>query len=350
MKKNILITGWTWYIGSHWVVAFEEAWYKCVIIDNLSNSSKDTLIWIEKILWYKIDFFEVDLRDKNWLEEIFKKYNFDWVIHFAWLKAVWESCEKTFLYYDNNIVWSLNLFECMEKYNVKNIIFSSSATVYDSSNFVWNIWVNENWITWNCSNPYWTTKFILEQILRDLANFANFRVINLRYFNPIWAHKSWYLWENPAWIPNNLLPFIMKVATWELEVLSVFWNDYNTIDGSWVRDYIDVVDLIDGHLKAYEKINNQSLTLPLSIMEENKNVWFFEVYNLWTGKWVSVLEMIKASEDVIWEKINYEIVWRRPWDLASVFCTPEKALKELWWKAKISLRESLENSWRFYRK
>lgn len=336
MKKTILITGWTWYIWSHAVVAFEQKWYKCVIVDDLVNSSVETLNSIEKIIWYKPDFFEVDLRDKDKLKEVFSKYNFDWVIHFAWLKAVWESCEKPLEYHDNNIVWSLKLFELMDEFLVKNIIFSSSATVYEASNFVWNKWVSESWTTWNTINPYGTTKFILEQILRDLANYSWFRVMNLRYFNPIWAHMSWLIWENPNWIPNNLLPYIMKVATWELEILSVFWDDYDTIDWTWVRDYIDVVDLIDWHLKAYEKISWED--------------WFFEIYNLWTGKWTSVLEIIKESEKVIWEKINYKIVWRRSWDLASVFCNPEKAEKELGWKAKISLRESLKNSWKFYNK
>lgn len=337
-KRVILITWWTWYIWSHAVVSFEQAWYKCVIVDNLVNSSSNTLDWIEQILWYRPDFFELDLRDRDALEEIFKKYDFDWVIHFAWLKAVWESCNTPLEYHDNNIVWSLRLFECMEKFNVKNIIFSSSATVYEMTkrSVSLKIGLNEEDITWNTTNPYWTTKFILEQILKDLASFSNFRVMNLRYFNPIWAHKSGLLWEEPNGIPNNLLPYIMKVATWELEILSVFWNDYDTIDWTWVRDYIDVLDLIDWHLKAYQKI-----------FWEN---WFFNIYNLGTGRWISVLEIIKESEKVIWKNINYKIVWRRDWDLASVFCNPSKALNELWWETKVSLKESLENSWKFYNK
>jgi len=262
-KKNILITGWTGYIGSHWVVAFEQAGYKTVIVDNLVNSTLDALDWIEKILGYRPDFFDIDLRDKDKLEEVFKKYDFDWVIHFAGLKAVWESCEKPLKYFDNNIVWSIKLFECMEKYSVKNIIFSSSATVYKSPFLISHHgreettrWFNESDVTWNTTNPYWTTKFLLEQILIDLSKFSGFNVINLRYFNPVWAHKSWFLWEDPEWIPNNLLPFIMKVASWELDELKVFGDDYETIDGTWVRDYIDVVDLIDGHLKSYEKITS----------------------------------------------------------------------------------------------
>jgi len=338
MKKTILITWWTGYIWSHAVVTFEEAWYKIVIVDNLSNSSLETLNWIEKIIWYKPDFFEVDLRDKEKLKEVFEKYDFDWVLHFAWLKAVWESCEKPLDYFDNNIVWSLRLFECMQEFWVKNIIFSSSATVYDSVIYEKQDFsgVIENDIVWNTSNPYGTTKFLLENILNDLSKFAWFNVINLRYFNPIWAHSSWFIWEDPDWIPNNLLPFIMKVANWELEKLRVFWDDYETIDGTWVRDYIDVVDLIDGHLKAYELIENLDFT------------WFIDTFNLWVGKWISVLEMIKFSEEITWKKINYEIVARREWDLASVFCNPKKARNILNWKSKTSLEDSLRNSWKFY--
>ncbi len=334
MKKTILITWWTGYIWSHWVVAFEQAWYKTVIIDNLSNSSISTLDWIEKILWYKPDFFEVDLRDIESMDTIFNKYNFDWVVHFAWLKAVGESCDKPLEYFDNNIVWSLKLFELMNKYDVKNIIFSSSATVYDSTNFVNWKGVLENGITWNTTNPYWTTKYLLEQILMDLSKFSWFKVMNLRYFNPIWAHNSGYLWEDPFGIPNNLLPYIMKVANGELKQLQIFGSDYDTIDGTWVRDYIDVVDLIDGHLKAYEKISGTE--------------WFFKVYNLWVGKWVSVLEMLKESEQVTWKNIDYKLVDRRPGDVAQVFCDPSKALNELWWNSETSLENSLMNSWKFY--
>ncbi len=373
MKKTILITGWTGYIGSHWVVAFEQAWYKTVIVDNLVNSSLKSLDWIEKILWYKPDFYNVDLRtslqpspleergqvekinyidwkEVKWnfsLEEVFKKYGFDWVIHFAWLKAVWESCEKPLEYFDNNIVWTIKLFEVMEKFWVKNIIFSSSATVYDSrvyedKNFSWAV---ETDLTWNTTNPYGTTKFITEQILRDLSSFSGFRVANLRYFNPIWAHESWVIWEDPAWIPNNLLPYIMKVATWELEKLKVFWWDYPTIDWTWVRDYIDVVDLIEGHLKSYEKITSPQPS-PLGEREQGQ----FEVYNLWVGRGISVLEMVEVARKVTWKEISYEIVERRSWDLAEVYCNPNKAKKELNWEAKISLEDSLKNSWKFYNK
>ncbi len=388
MKKTILITWWTGYIWSHWVVAFQQAWYKTVIVDNLVNSSLKSLDWIEKILWYKPDFYNIDLRtspqlstpghsllsfqdnspcpledreqvkninyidwkEVKWdfnLEEVFKKYDFDWVIHFAWLKAVGESCEKPLEYFDNNIVWTIKLFELMEKYTVKNVVFSSSATVYKPESISP---LFETTDTWNTSNSYWTTKFITEQILRDLARFSNFRVMNLRYFNPIWAHPSWFIWEDPAWIPNNLLPYIMKVATGELENLKVFWDDYPTVDGTWVRDYIDVVDLIEGHLKAYERIKK----IPLSNFppegERIATKWFFETYNLWVGRWVSVLEMVDVARKITWKEIPYEIVERRSWDLAEVYCNPDKAKKELGWEARTTLEDSIKNSWKFYNK
>jgi UDP-glucose 4-epimerase len=330
MKKIILITGWIWYIWSHWVVAFEQAWYKTVIIDNLYNSSIKTLNWIEKIIWYKPDFFELDLRNKKKLEEVFKKYNFDWVLHLAWLKAVGESCEKPLEYFDNNIWWSILLFNLMKKYNVLNMVFSSSATVYDKVN---KSPINESMLIWQTTNPYWTTKLLTEKILEDLSKFSDFNVINLRYFNPIWAHESWYIWEDPEWIPNNLLPYILKVARWDLKEVWVFWNDYDTIDGTWVRDYIDVVDLINGHLKAYNNICR-----------------WFNTYNLWVGRWVSVLEMINKTEKISWKKINYKILDRRNWDLWEVFCDASKAEIELWWKAKVSLENSLKNSWKFINK
>jgi UDP-glucose 4-epimerase len=186
---------------------------------------------------------------------------------------------------------------------------------------------------WKTTNPYWKTKFLIEQILEDLSKFSWFNVINLRYFNPIWAHFSWFLWETSVWKPNNLMPFIMKVAKWELEEIKVFWDDYDTPDWTWVRDYIDVVDLVEWHLKAYENI-----------------LKWFNVYNLWMGKWISVLEVIKKTEDIIWRKIKFKIEGRRNWDLANVYCNAWKSEKELCWKAKINLEESIRNSWKFYNK
>lgn len=331
--KTFLLTGWTWYIGSHWAVELLKLWQNVIIIDNLSNSKKETINKIKQITWKEPKFYKWDLKNKQDLEKIFKENKIDFVIHFAWSKAVWESCEKPFKYYENNIIWSLNLFEIMDKYNVKNIIFSSSATVYDS---ISKPPLEENDIAWNTTNPYWTTKFIIENILRDLANHKNFRVVNLRYFNPIWADSSWLIWENPNDIPNNLLPYVMKVANWELEEIRVFWNDYYTRDWTWERDYIHVVDLIKWHIKSIEYIENNK-----------SEKWFFEVFNLWTWKSTSVLEIIDITKEITWKNIKYKIVWRRTWDLAKSYCNPKKANEILWWEANYDVKQAIKDSWNF---
>ena len=352
---TLLITWWLGYIGSHAVVEFEKAGYKTVIVDNLSNSKIEVLGRIEKILWYRSKFYKVDLLDKSWLEKVFKENKFDWVLHFAGLKAVWESCEKPILYFQNNISGSLNLFELMDKYRVKNIIFSSSATVYDVKSLpedaveiIWNDFILKRWLretdpVWNTTNPYWRTKFIIEQILQDLAKFAWFKVISLRYFNPIWAHPSGLLWEDPRWIPNNLMPYIMKVLKWELNYLKIFWWDWPTKDWTWVRDYIDIMDLIEGHLAAWKYLESRGLK-----SNKRSEEIFLEIFNLWVWRWVSVLEMVKLVEKVSGKKVPYKIVERRPGDLAEVWCDASKAEKELWWKAKRSLEESIESMLRFY--
>lgn len=345
MSKNLLITWWLWYIGSHAVVAFEEAWYKTIIVDNLDNSDLSTLGNVEKILWYKPDFFEVDIRDVEKMEEIFKKYNFDWVVHFAWLKAVWESCKKPLKYFDNNVVGSIKLFELMQRYEVKNLIFSSSATVYNWENL---LPYEENMSVWKTSNPYWTTKFLIEKILEDLARFSGFRVVNLRYFNPIWAHHSGLIWENPEWIPNNLFPFIMKVVSWELPELKVFWGDYDTKDGTGIRDYIDINDLVEGHLRAYELLEKwQGRWYLNDSISSTEWQGLFETFNLGVWKGVSVLELVKVCEEIIWKKIPYEIVPRRAGDLAEVYCNPNKAKEILGWETKVSIEESVKNGLRF---
>ena len=339
-----------WYIGSHWVVAFEQAWYKTIIVDNLSNSCLKTLRIISELIWYTPKFYETDLRDKDWLEEIFKKNKIDWVIHFAWLKVPFESQEKSILYFQNNITWSLNVFEIMEKYKVKNIVFSSSANTYCTSNVPP---IKEDCIQ-STTNPYWTTKLLIEKILEDLSKFAWFNVINLRYFNPIWAHPSWLLWELPDWIPNNLFPFIFKVLTWELKELNVFGWDYDTRDGTWVRDYIDVCDLVDAHILAYEKLNNITHPYHTSSTSINTNgrlnieEWYFNNYNVWIGRGITVLEAIKTTEKVFGKKVNYKIIERRMWDIPISFCDTNKIKNELWFEQKVSLEESLKNSWKFY--
>lgn len=336
MKKIILITGGTGYIGSHGVVAFEEAGYKTVIIDNLYNSSKETLDGIEKIIGYTPDFYEVDLRDKEKLQEIFEKYDFDGVLHFAGLKSPFESQSQSILYFQNNLSGSLNLFECMEQFGVKNIVFSSSANTYCTSNIPPILEEAPQ----STTNPYGTTKLLIEKILKDLSQFSSFRVVSLRYFNPIWAHSSWFLWEKIDSTPNNLLPYILKVALWEIDSVKVFWDDYDTIDGTGIRDYIDVVDLIDWHVKAYQFLE----------WNQQESGIFFESINLWTGKWTSVLEMIQSCESVAKKCIKYRVESRREWDIPVSFCSPKKAKNLFWWEAKTSIEESIKNSLRFYEK
>ena len=308
--KTILLTWATWYIGSHWAVALLENWYNVIIIDNLSNSSKSSLKAIEKITWKKPKFYEIDLRNKEKLESVFKENKIDSVIHFAWAKAVWESCELPFYYYDNNITWSLKLFELMDKYEVKNIIFSSSATVYRPE---LEAPFSEETPTGNTTNPYWTTKLIIENILRDLSNHKWFNIINLRYFNPVWAHSSGLIWEDPNDKPNNLLPFILKVASWELEQIQVFWDDYPT-----------------------KECRGESCIHPI-----------YEEINLWTWTPTSVLEMIDITEEIIWRKLDYKITKRRTWDIAISYCNPKKAKEILDWEAKKSIFDAISDSWNF---
>ena len=327
----LLLTWWTGYIWSHAAVVLIEAGYDIVILDNLSNSSRDVLDSIKTITWKKPVFYEADLRDKESIKKVFHENKINWVIHFAGLKAVWESCDKPYEYYENNVVGSNNLFEVMEEYNCKNIIFSSSATVYDPYQIPP---FTEDTITWNTTNPYGTSKLIIENMLRDLANHRGFKVANLRYFNPVWAHESGLIGEDPNDIPNNLLPYIMKVASGELSELSVFWDDYETIDGTWVRDYIHVVDLVEAHLSAWKWL--ETIEKPI-----------FEPINLWTGAGTSVFEMIIITEEIIWRRLPYKITPRRNWDIASAYCNPEKAKKLLWWEANMTVEEAVRDSWNF---
>ncbi|MBS9784277.1 GDP-mannose 4,6-dehydratase, partial [Candidatus Gracilibacteria bacterium] len=295
---------------------------------------------------------------------IFTENDIDTVVHFAGLKAVGESCEKPFLYYENNIVGSLHLFEMMEKNDVKNIIFSSSATVYDT--FRDKAPFSETNITGNTTNPYGTTKFILENILRDLAYHKNFNVINLRYFNPIGAHKSGLIGEDPNDIPNNLLPYVMKVAVGELEYLQVFGGDYHTKDGTGERDYIHVVDLAEAHFDAFLYLEDsesssegqnfvipdsdpESINIELGDPEINSGgqMKIYEEINIGTGVSTSVFEIIKITDEVIGKPLPYKVVGRRAGDVDMVYCEAEKAEKLLNWKAKLSVREAIEDQYNF---
>ncbi len=327
---NILVTGGAGYIGSHTVVELEQAGMHAIVLDNLSNSSKKSLDRVEKIVGKKIPFYEADILDRAALEEIFNKEKIDAVIHFAGLKAVGESVAKPWEYYENNIAGTLTLVDVMRKHNVKNIIFSSSATVYGDPAFVP---ITEQCPKGQCTNPYGWTKSMLEQILMDIQKAdPQWNVILLRYFNPIGAHKSGTIGENPNGIPNNLMPYITQVAVGKRPELGVFGNDYNTHDGTGVRDYIHVVDLALGHVKALKKI------------EENVGL---KIYNLGTGTGYSVLDVVKNFEEASGVKIPYSIKPRRAGDIDSCYSDAGLAKKELGWEAQYGIKEMCEDSWRW---
>jgi UDP-glucose 4-epimerase len=307
-----------------------EAGYDVVVVDNLCNSSKESLKRVAAIVGKEIPFYEADIRDAEALTRIFEKEDISAVIHFAGLKAVGESVAKPLEYYDNNIAGTLVLCDVMRKAGVKNIIFSSSATVYGDPAF---IPITEECPKGQCTNPYGWTKSMLEQILTDLHTAdEEWNVVLLRYFNPVGAHKSGTIGENPKGIPNNLMPYITQVAVGKREFLGVFGNDYDTHDGTGVRDYIHVVDLADGHVKALRKI------------EEKAGVC---VYNLGTGNGYSVLDMVHAFEKACGHELPYKILDRRPGDVAACYADPAKAKEELGWVAKRNLEEMCEDSWRW---
>lgn len=328
--ETILITWWLWYIGSHTAVVFAEAWYKIVIVDNLSNTDISVLSKIEKLIGTEIPFYQLDIRDREWLEKVFKEHQIDGVIHFAAKKAVGESCEMPFVYYDNNILWSLSLFETMANHGVKKIVFSSSATVYDPQGTPPFVETDRL----NTTNPYGTTKLVIEYLLKDLSANKWFEVVCLRYFNPIGAHPSWLLGENPNGIPNNLLPYIFKVASGELPEVKIFGNDYATSDGTGVRDYIHVMDLAEAHISAYKRSWLQK----------------FEVFNVWTGQWTSVLQLVELVEHITGQKVPSTIVSRRSGDVAVSLANPQKANDILWWKASRSIEDGIRDGWHFIQK
>ena len=327
---KILVTGGAGYIGSHTCVELLNQGYQIVVVDNLSNSSKESLKRVEEITGKEIPFYQVDLLDRKALEKVFEENQIDSVIHFAGLKAVGESVEKSLEYYHNNITGTLILCEVMRKYEVKDIVFSSSATVYGNPAF--------NPITEDCpkgeiTNPYGHTKSMLEQILMDLQQSdSQWNVVILRYFNPIGAHESGRIGEDPKGIPNNLLPYIAQVAVGRLECLGVFGDDYDTPDGTGVRDYIHVVDLAIGHVKAIEKLKDKEGV---------------SIYNLGTGVGYSVMDVVKAFEKASGVPIQYQIKPRRSGDIATCYADPTKAKGELGWEAKRGLLKMCEDSWRW---
>lgn len=326
--QTILVTGGAGFIGSHTCVELLDAGYGVVVVDNLCNSSKESLKRVEKITGKSVKFYETDINDREGMQKVFDENEISSVIHFAGLKAVGESVVKPWEYYENNIGGTLTLVDVMRKNNVKNIIFSSSATVYGNPAV---IPITEECPKGTCTNPYGWTKSMLEQILSDIQKADNeWNVILLRYFNPIGAHKSGMLGENPNGIPNNLMPYITQVAVGKLPKLGVFGDDYDTPDGTGVRDYIHVVDLADGHVKALKKI------------DENAGLC---IYNLGTGNGYSVLDIVKNFEAATGVKIPYEIKPRRAGDIATCYADATKAKEELGWQARYGIREMCADSW-----
>ena len=327
---SILITGGAGYIGSHTLIELHKAGYDFIVYDNLSNSSKESLNRVSKIINQDIKFEEGDIRDKNSLEEVFKKYKIDSVIHFAGLKAVGESVEQPLKYYDNNVNGTLVLLEVMKQFNCKKLVFSSSATVYGDP---LTTPIKENFPTGATTNPYGRTKYFIEEMLKDLHISDNsFQIVVLRYFNPVGAYETGTIGEDPNGIPNNLMPFISQTAVGKREYLSVFGGDYDTFDGTGVRDYIHVVDLAFGHVKAIDYLNSKNEINPL-------------IVNLGTGKGYSVLQMIKAFEEASGKKVPYKIVDRRAGDIASCFADPSYAKEVLNWEASRTIEDMCKDSW-----
>lgn len=328
--KNVLITGGAGYIGSHVAVELLNKNYKVIVYDNLTNSSKISVKRVEEITGKNIIFYEADILDEKKLSEVFEKENIDVVIHCAALKAVGESVKKPLEYYHNNISGTLSLLKIMRKYSCKNIIFSSSATVYGDPE---KVPITEDFPKGICTNPYGWTKSMMEQIMTDLQKSdPEWKVVLLRYFNPIGAHESGKIGEDPQGIPNNLLPYITQVAVGKLDYLRVFGDDYDTVDGTGVRDYIHVVDLAKGHVLSVDKIDKLEGV---------------SIINLATGNGYSVLEVLKAFEKACGKKISYKIVERREGDIAKCFADASKAYEVLGWKAEKGIDEMCEDSWRW---
>nr|WP_152911079.1 UDP-glucose 4-epimerase GalE [Streptococcus phocae] len=332
MMANILVTGGAGFIGSHTCIELLKADHTVVIVDNLSNSKKASIDTVERLTAKKVTFYNEDICNEQALENIFSKEQIDSVIHFAGLKSVGESSEKPLSYYENNVVGTLTLLKVMTKYNCRNLIFSSSATVYGNPE---KVPIKEEFPL-SVTNPYGRTKLILEDILKDIFTADHsWKIIVLRYFNPIGAHESGDLGEDPFGIPNNLLPYVTQVAIGKLAYVNVFGSDYPTKDGTGVRDYIHVVDLARGHVAALSQMIKPGI---------------FRVYNLGTGKGYSVLDIIKTMSDVIGKDIPYKISKRRPGDIAICYADPSKANLELGWQARYDIKQMCQDAWRWQKK
>lgn len=328
-KKTILITGGTGYIGSHTAVQLLEADYQVIMLDNLSNSKADVVQRVEKISGKKVSFIQGDIRDDQCLHQVFQNYPIDAVIHFAGLKAVGEGQSQPMRYYDNNVSGSLSLFQAMQSFGVKTLLFSSSATVYGDD----GVGKYHEQSALSPSNVYGQTKYMVEQILRDIqAIDASWRVGILRYFNPVGAHPSGYIGEDPNGIPNNLMPYIAKVASGELTHLNVFGNDYPTPDGTGLRDYIHIQDLAAGHLESLR-----------FMLEKNTSI----TVNLGTGQPHSVLELVHAFEQVTEQSVPYQITQRRAGDVAICYADPSLAKTLMGWQAKYNIQQMCADTWRW---
>ncbi len=326
--QTILVTGGSGYIGSHTVLELLNKNYNVVVVDNLSNSSYESLRRVQKLTGKTVTFYENDIRDTEALEKIFSAHQFDAVIHFAAFKAVGESCKLPLKYYENNISGTVNLLKVMDKFGVKKIIFSSSATVYGTPE---KLPLDEN-CHLSTTNPYGATKLMMENIMTDVWKADNeWNIILLRYFNPVGSHESGLIGEDPKGIPNNLMPYVAQVASGKLQCINVFGNDYDTPDGTGVRDYIHVVDLALGHIAAIEKVNTAGV----------------HIYNLGTGHGYSVLDMIHAFEKACGKTLPYKICERRPGDIAACYACPDKAEKELGWVAKFGIEEMCASQWKW---
>jgi len=337
-NKTVLVTGGAGYIGSHACVELLQAGYEVIVVDNLSNSKAESLNRVEKITGRAMTFYENDIRDKKALTAIFSRHHIAAVMHFAGLKAVGESCEQPLMYYQNNVYGSLMLTEAMAEADVKCLIFSSSATVYGEPDAVQ---YSEDLPVFGATNPYGKSKAMIEDILKDLSAAdklaqasSPWKIVLLRYFNPIGAHESGMIGEDPNGVPNNLIPYVSQVAVGKLEQLSIFGNDYPTHDGTGVRDYIHVVDLVQGHLKALQALESDTFT-----------TGGCKAYNLGTGKGYSVLDIIHAFEEITHKKINYQFVPRRTGDIAENYANPALALKELGWRTEKNLQDMVTDTW-----
>lgn len=331
--KNVLLTWWLGFIGSHVAsLLLEKQDHNVVIVDNLSNSQRDVLKQLKTISWNDCIFYEWDISDTWLMKKAFHAHAIDLVIHFAAFKSVGESCHTPFVYYENNIQGTLHLLQAMRESSVDNIIFSSSATVYDSCKNMPPF--TEEWVMWWTSNPYWTTKLIIECILRDLVLHAWLNAISLRYFNPIWAHPSWLIGESITWHPTNLLPIIMQHLMWIRPSLTVYWNDYDTHDGTCIRDYIHVMDLASWHIAAMQYLFKTS----------DRHQSNYSVFNLGTWTGTSVLDLISEVETALWKTIEYSIWERRSWDVAVAYANVDKANKILNRQAEYTTAQAITHA------